>query len=181
MNTLKKLKIFITHAWSKSVSLNGVETSPYLRLKRMLDEDASLAWDDLSITDAVNKLVRGIESGDVVRIFNDRGVCLAVALASDAVMPGVVQLEACVHEVARGERPEPAVLLVWSLQGGGQHTPWARSPLSTVPERVPQTGDVSFSAARPSRRRCSAEASRRPVVRAASARRTGRPCGCRRR
>jgi biotin/methionine sulfoxide reductase len=35
---------------------------------------------------------RGIRSGDVVRVFNDRGSCLAGAVVSDAVRPGVVQL-----------------------------------------------------------------------------------------
>ena len=35
---------------------------------------------------------RGISDGDVVRIYNDRGGCLAGAVLSDAVRPGVVQL-----------------------------------------------------------------------------------------
>jgi len=35
---------------------------------------------------------RGIEAGDVVRVFNDRGACLAGAVLSERVMPGVVQL-----------------------------------------------------------------------------------------
>ncbi|GHA49433.1 biotin transporter BioY [Streptomyces spiroverticillatus] len=35
---------------------------------------------------------RGIESGMIVRVFNDRGSCLAGAILSDAVMPGVLQL-----------------------------------------------------------------------------------------
>lgn len=35
---------------------------------------------------------RGIESGVIVRIYNDRGSCLAGAVLSDDVMPGVVQL-----------------------------------------------------------------------------------------
>ncbi len=35
---------------------------------------------------------RGIREGDVVRVFNDRGACLAGARISDAVMPGAVQL-----------------------------------------------------------------------------------------
>ncbi|MCQ9131845.1 molybdopterin-dependent oxidoreductase [Streptomyces hilarionis] len=35
---------------------------------------------------------RGIENGMIVRVFNDRGSCLAGAILSDAVMPGVVQL-----------------------------------------------------------------------------------------
>lgn len=35
---------------------------------------------------------RGIRDGDVVRLFNDRGACLAGAVISDAVRPGVAQL-----------------------------------------------------------------------------------------
>ncbi len=35
---------------------------------------------------------RGITTGDVVRVFNDRGACLAGALVDDALRPGVVQL-----------------------------------------------------------------------------------------
>jgi biotin/methionine sulfoxide reductase len=35
---------------------------------------------------------RGIGPGDVVRLFNDRGACLAGAVLSDAVMPGIVAL-----------------------------------------------------------------------------------------
>jgi biotin/methionine sulfoxide reductase len=35
---------------------------------------------------------RGIRAGDVVRLFNDRGACLAGAVVTDQVMPGVVQL-----------------------------------------------------------------------------------------
>jgi len=36
--------------------------------------------------------VRGIRDGDIVRLFNHRGACLAGAVISDAVRPGVVQL-----------------------------------------------------------------------------------------
>ena len=35
---------------------------------------------------------RGIADGDIVRLFNDRGACLAGADISDDVMPGVIQL-----------------------------------------------------------------------------------------
>ena len=35
---------------------------------------------------------RGIAPGDTVRIYNDRGACLAGAVLDDALMPGVVQL-----------------------------------------------------------------------------------------
>ncbi|WP_089175481.1 molybdopterin-dependent oxidoreductase [Bosea sp. AS-1] len=36
--------------------------------------------------------VRRIGDGDIVRLFNDRGACLAAAVLSDAVRPGVLQL-----------------------------------------------------------------------------------------
>jgi biotin/methionine sulfoxide reductase len=35
---------------------------------------------------------RGIASGDIVRVWNDRGACLAGAIVADHVMPGVIQL-----------------------------------------------------------------------------------------
>ena len=35
---------------------------------------------------------RGIEDGDIVRLYNDRGACLAGAVLSEALRPGVVQL-----------------------------------------------------------------------------------------
>ncbi len=35
---------------------------------------------------------RGIRSGDVVRVYNDRGACLAGAIVDDAVRPGVIVL-----------------------------------------------------------------------------------------
>ena len=35
---------------------------------------------------------RGIADGDVVRVFNDRGACLAGAVLDEALRPGVAQL-----------------------------------------------------------------------------------------
>ena len=35
---------------------------------------------------------RAISDGDVVRVYNDRGACLAGAHVTDAIRPGVVQL-----------------------------------------------------------------------------------------
>ena len=35
---------------------------------------------------------RGIAEGDIVRLYNDRGACLAGAVLSEALLPGVVQL-----------------------------------------------------------------------------------------
>ncbi|WP_028603010.1 molybdopterin-dependent oxidoreductase [Ottowia thiooxydans] len=43
----------------------------------------------LSTQDA---LARGIADGDIVRVFNDRGACLAGAVVTDGIMPGVVKL-----------------------------------------------------------------------------------------
>jgi biotin/methionine sulfoxide reductase len=43
----------------------------------------------INLADAVP---RGIADGDIVRLYNRRGACLASAQLSDAVMPGVVQL-----------------------------------------------------------------------------------------
>ncbi len=37
-------------------------------------------------------MARGIRDGDVVRLYNDRGACLAGAVLSEALRPGVVQL-----------------------------------------------------------------------------------------
>jgi biotin/methionine sulfoxide reductase len=36
--------------------------------------------------------LRGIADGDIVRLYNDRGACLAGAVLSEALFPGVVQL-----------------------------------------------------------------------------------------
>jgi biotin/methionine sulfoxide reductase len=35
---------------------------------------------------------RGIVDGDVVRLYNDRGACLAGAVVTEAIRPGVIQL-----------------------------------------------------------------------------------------
>jgi len=35
---------------------------------------------------------RGISDGDIVKVFNERGACLAGAIISDEIMAGVVQL-----------------------------------------------------------------------------------------
>lgn len=37
-------------------------------------------------------IARGLSDGDIVRIFNDRGACLAGIILDEAIMPGVVQL-----------------------------------------------------------------------------------------
>jgi biotin/methionine sulfoxide reductase len=44
------------------------------------------------VLNSVGADARNIEDGDLVRVFNDRGACLAGAVVSNAIMPGVVQL-----------------------------------------------------------------------------------------
>ena len=35
---------------------------------------------------------RGVAAGDAIRVFNDRGACLATAVLSGDIRPGVIQL-----------------------------------------------------------------------------------------
>ncbi|KAA0574376.1 trimethylamine-N-oxide reductase TorA [Azospirillum sp. B21] len=49
---------------------------------------------------------RGIKSGDVVRVFNGRGQCLAGAVVSDDIRPGVIELqEGAWYDPAEGGKP----------------------------------------------------------------------------
>ena len=43
----------------------------------------------VTTTTVLHAAARGIGAGEVVRVFNDRGACLAGAVVSDAVQPGV--------------------------------------------------------------------------------------------
>jgi biotin/methionine sulfoxide reductase len=78
-------------------SLRLVANQPATRLHSQLDfgghsaagkhrgrEVASLHPDDAA--------ARGIADGDIIRLYNDRGACLAAARVTPDVMPGVVQL-----------------------------------------------------------------------------------------
>lgn len=50
---------------------------------------------------------RGIAEGDIVRLFNERGACLASATLSEAIMPGVAQLPTGAwYDPVRDERGE---------------------------------------------------------------------------
>ena len=40
----------------------------------------------------VDAASRGIADGDIIRLFNDRGACLASVSLTDGIRPGVVQL-----------------------------------------------------------------------------------------
>jgi biotin/methionine sulfoxide reductase len=62
-----------------------LDASPYSRAGKIAGREPVY----LNPSDAAE---RGITAGDVVELFNDRGRCLAGAILSDDIMPGVVRL-----------------------------------------------------------------------------------------
>jgi biotin/methionine sulfoxide reductase len=77
--------------------LHLVSNQPRTRLHSQYDNgavsrDSKVAGREPVTLHPADAAARGICAGDVVRLFNDRGACLAGAVFSDAVMPGVVQM-----------------------------------------------------------------------------------------
>jgi biotin/methionine sulfoxide reductase len=77
--------------------LQLVSNQPATRLHSQLDFGACSQASKIRGREPVrlhpeDAAVRGIADGDIVRLFNDRGACLAAAVISDAVRPGVLQL-----------------------------------------------------------------------------------------
>jgi biotin/methionine sulfoxide reductase len=77
--------------------LHLVCNQPYQRLHSQLDYGDFSRSTKIKDREPVrihpaDALARGISDGDVVRLFNARGSCLAGAIVSDDVMPGVMQL-----------------------------------------------------------------------------------------
>jgi biotin/methionine sulfoxide reductase len=77
--------------------LTLVANNPATRLHSQLDVGAYSQQSKVQGREPIrlhpaDAAARGIGDGDVVRVFNDRGSCLAGAVVSDAVRPGVVQL-----------------------------------------------------------------------------------------
>ncbi len=77
--------------------LQLVANQPASRLHSQLDYGATSVGSKVRGREPVrihpaDAAARGIASGDVVRLFNDRGACLAGVVISDALRPGVVQL-----------------------------------------------------------------------------------------
>jgi biotin/methionine sulfoxide reductase len=77
--------------------LQLIANQPATRLHSQLDFGATSLASKISGREPVrihprDAAARGIADGDTVRLYNDRGACLAGAVLSDAVMPGVVQL-----------------------------------------------------------------------------------------
>lgn len=82
---------------AKEFPLHMVSNQPQARLHSQLDFartslNAKVAGREPVMINPVDAASRGISDGSLVRIFNERGACLAGAVVSDLVMPGVVQL-----------------------------------------------------------------------------------------
>jgi biotin/methionine sulfoxide reductase len=78
--------------------LHMISNQPTLRLHSQLDNGplsrtGKIAGREPVWINPADAAARGIAHGDVVRLFNDRGACLAGALVTDAVSAGVVQLQ----------------------------------------------------------------------------------------
>ncbi|MGE5270023.1 MAG: molybdopterin dinucleotide binding domain-containing protein, partial [Thiohalocapsa sp.] len=77
--------------------LQLVANQPATRLHSQLDFGASSLGAKISGREPVrlhpqDAAARGIEDGDIARLYNDRGACLAAAVLSEALRPGTVQL-----------------------------------------------------------------------------------------
>jgi biotin/methionine sulfoxide reductase len=77
--------------------LHLVSNQPRTRLHSQLDHGVTSIESKVRNREPIrlnplDAAARGIESGDVVRVFNNRGACLAGAVIDDGVMAGVVQL-----------------------------------------------------------------------------------------
>ena len=77
--------------------LHLLANQPDTRLHSQLDvgalsQGAKVAGREPVRLHPADAAARGIAAGDIVRIFNDRGACLAGAVLTDAQLPGVVQL-----------------------------------------------------------------------------------------
>jgi biotin/methionine sulfoxide reductase len=77
--------------------LHLIANQPATRLHSQLDFGATSLASKIDGREPVrihpqDAAARGIADGDIVRLYNDRGACLAGTVLSDALRPGVVQL-----------------------------------------------------------------------------------------
>jgi biotin/methionine sulfoxide reductase len=82
---------------SKRYPLHLVSNQPAAKLHSQFDlgphcEEARIGGREVLRLHPADAGPRGIATGDLVRVFNDRGACLAAALVTEDVMPGVVVL-----------------------------------------------------------------------------------------
>ena len=77
--------------------LHLISNQPKTRLHSQLDHavtsrDAKRHGREVVRINPADAAARGIENGDVVRLFNDRGACLAAAVTNEGIRPGVIEL-----------------------------------------------------------------------------------------
>lgn len=87
----------IGSAMAERFPLQLVANQPATRLHSQLDFGACSLASKVKGREPVrlhphDAAARGIRDGDIVRLYNDRGACLAGAVLSEALRPGVVQL-----------------------------------------------------------------------------------------
>jgi biotin/methionine sulfoxide reductase len=99
-------------AQAKIYPLHLVSSQPRYRLHSQMDAGPVSALGKVAGREAVainpaDAARRGIAEGDVVRVFNTRGACLAGATLTDAVAPGVIRLScgAWYDPEGAGEQP----------------------------------------------------------------------------
>jgi biotin/methionine sulfoxide reductase len=84
-------------ATAERYPLHMLSDQPATRLHSQLDasphsQAAKVAGREPITLNPLDAAARGITGGDIVRVFNDRGQCLAGAIVSEVVRPGVVRL-----------------------------------------------------------------------------------------
>jgi biotin/methionine sulfoxide reductase len=82
---------------ARSCPLHLISNQPRSRLHSQLDcgkvsRGAKVANREPVWLHPGDAAARGISDGDVVRIYNDRGACLAGAVVTEVIRPGVIQL-----------------------------------------------------------------------------------------
>ena len=82
---------------AKNFPLHIISNQPSTRLHSQLDSGAVSKGSKINDREPMtmnpeDAASRGIRTGDIVKIFNDRGSCLAGVNLSENIMPGVIQL-----------------------------------------------------------------------------------------
>ena len=88
---------WLNHATANTFPLHLISIQPSSRLHSQLDNSTysrgqKVNGREVLVMHSDDAAARGIQDGDVVRVFNERGECLAGARVSDAVRPSVVQM-----------------------------------------------------------------------------------------
>lgn len=78
--------------------LHMISNQPKTRLHSQLDlgktaQDSKIKGREPALIHPDDAAARGISDGDVIRVFNDRGACLAGATVTDDIRRGVIQLQ----------------------------------------------------------------------------------------